>query len=1434
MKLLCSLMLVFSFLFSDFHAQTISFGSSDLQNANIAYPTSIQFGPDGRLYVAQVDGTIKVLTVARDGKNVYRVTAAETILLIKQIPNHNDDGSPNPNVNKRQVTGILVAGTAQNPVIYVTSSDPRVGAGEQGGDTNLDTNSGIISRLTWNGTAWVKVDLVRGLPRSEENHSLNGMDLEESTNTLYVTVGGHTNMGATSTNLAFLPEFAYSAAVLKINLNTIGDNTYDLPTLDDEDRPGTADQNDPFGGNNGKNQAILSADGPVQIYATGFRNPYDIVITQSGRIYTFDNGPNAGWGGPSTDCTNNIVEGGKSYPDQLHLLSNGFYGGHPSPTRANRQLTFNASNPQSPIPAGMEDTRQCTYLYPGEDNSLTTINSSTNGLAEYTASNFNNAMKGNLIAAVFDGAIYRIVLNSEGTAVVENGTKELFTNFGTRPLDVITRGDNDSFPGSIWVANLISATITVFEPNDNLTCDTSDPNGDADLDGYTNGDEAANGTDPCNPSNVPSDWDKDKISDLNDPDDDNDSLPDITDAFALDKDNGTTSQIPVIHTWNNDTPEQGGIMNLGFTGLMINGADNYKNLYNPGKMTAGGAAGVLTIDDITQGDALGNLNNQEYAFQFGANTGAFNRPFIVHSRINAPFAGFTPQNNQSMGLFIGKGDQDNYLKITAIANGGSGGIEIVLEKNGVPESVIYGPAEGVNIMNKSHLDFYLSVDPGTNSVQCSYTVNNGPEQILGIPKVIPADWITGTMAVGIIATSRGAEPFPVTWDMIEIIPKSTNSQAVFSIIPPFSNSNSLTQSTYHPHSFRILNTSPEGQTITKVTIDFSTAILPDLVFDPDGKAGDVVGKKFTPDSNAVVVGYTSSNHFGENAEGFNGLEITFNDFNPGEIFTFSIDVDPTSIKGSGPGGPRSSGSVSGIELVGSSIRVDFSDGSSQSGQLYRIPASKGASSNILKTAAPAAPVIQIEGLPGSPYAVSEPSQNVIITGTPNTKVKLLTLEGGLFRAGLPGGGYDIDPFEANSVILIKEDSSTIGGDGTVSIPISLSRTDPDSGGLNYIAAVLADADGRTSTLSNIIILELRNSPVSAIRINSGSNSSVNYGDITFLSDRHFTGTKLYSNQNIVDIAGTDYDELYKTERSSDDVAGSFSYNIPVPNGNYSVWLHFAEIWFGATGGSGTAGAAGDRVFSVNIEGAPALTDYDIIAEVGTMTAIKKLFHTMVGDGMLNIDFSAKANRPKVSAIEVLSPGDVPLLVELTSFAARNDGRKVQLIWSTQSEVNNYGFDIERGSSPDNFTRVIDWNKIAFIKGAGNSTKPVSYSFADNILTEKGKYRYRLKQINQDGTFTYTNEVEVNIENDLVFELKQNYPNPFNPSTVISMIIPQAGKVKLSIFNLLGEEIANLVDEYKEAGVYDVEFNASGLNSGIYFYKMETKEFSSMKKMILMK
>lgn len=433
----------------------VNFGDSVLATTQeITRGTSIQFGPDDRLYVSEMDGLIHVFNVVRNGPNNYSATLFETIGLIKSVPNHNDDGTLDWS-GKRLLTGIHVVGTAAQPVIYAASSDPRQAAGPSGNDSGLDTNSGILHKLTRTGGTWNKLDLVRGLPRSEENHVSNGLVLVD--NKIYLNVGGHTNQGVPSNNFAELSEYALSSATLVIDLAAIGNTTYDLPTLN-----GPADQYDPFGGHDGLNQAKLVAGGPVQIFATGLRNAYDIVYSESGKFYVWDNGPNNSWGGsPNNTCLNTIDNGGSNYPDGLHLISQGYYAGHPNPTRGNKANTFGG---QSPIEVDA-NPEECTYKVPGNgDGALTTNTESTNGMVEYTASNFSNSMKGNLIAAAFGKKIYRVELANNGTVVQSKSL--LKENLGTVPLDVTAQGDNDIFPGTIWVVDNIAKTITVLEPSD--------------------------------------------------------------------------------------------------------------------------------------------------------------------------------------------------------------------------------------------------------------------------------------------------------------------------------------------------------------------------------------------------------------------------------------------------------------------------------------------------------------------------------------------------------------------------------------------------------------------------------------------------------------------------------------------------------------------------------------------------------------------------------------------------------------------------------------------------------------------------------------------------------------------------------------------------------------------------------------------------------
>jgi hypothetical protein len=203
-------------------------------------------------------------------------------------------------------------------------------------------------------------------------------------------------------------------------------------------------------------------------------------------------------------------------------------------------------------------------------------------------------------------------------------------------------------------------------------------------------------------------------------------------------------------------------------------------------------------------------------------------------------------------------------------------------------------------------------------------------------------------------------------------------------------------------------------------------------------------------------------------------------------------------------------------------------------------------------------------------------------------------------------------------------------------------------------------------------------------------------------------------------------------------------------------------------------------------------------------------------------------------------GSPTLPVELSSFTSYMNGRNVQLIWETKTEKNSDKFVIEKKNS---YLNNSDWMIVGSVKGAGLSNSPKNYSFADKNL-QTGKYQYRLKMIDNDGSFSYSNVIEIEISLPKTFELNQNYPNPFNPSTKISYNLPSDSRVILEVYNIAGEMVGQLVNNDQPGGYYAVDFNSASLNkpisSGIYFYriliveKISGTNFSSIKKMILIK
>ena len=314
-------------------------------------------------------------------------------------------------------------------------------------------------------------------------------------------------------------------------------------------------------------------------------------------------------------------------------------------------------------------------------------------------------------------------------------------------------------------------------------------------------------------------------------------------------------------------------------------------------------------------------------------------------------------------------------------------------------------------------------------------------------------------------------------------------------------------------------------------------------------------------------------------------------------------------------------------------------------------------------------------------------------------------------------------------------------------------------------------------------------------------------------------------------------------------------------GNLLVWDGDEAYFYGDTSGTGTSTPLFDNYFQaalVSDEGSDGICvgedimtgiDIDISLDpwpddvILTGPNSVKIFNAAVSNNVAGLRASDGTFRATLlcwdpdyvstdstlmivqKAYDFLVLGIIP--VELTSFAVTSNGQNVVLNWTTATETNNSGFNVERKSNNGN------WETISFVAGFGTTTETKAYSYSDNGVAV-GTYSYRLKQLDFNGTFEYSNEVNVDVNAPASFSLDQNYPNPFNPSTLIKYSVAQDGFVNVSVFNLIGEKVATLVNNNMQAGSYEVNFNAGSLSSGVYLYSIEAGDFKAVRKMMLMK
>lgn len=1240
----------------------VNFSMSTLNGASLEYSSTLQFGPDGRLYVSNTAGQFRVFTISKTGSNNYTVTNTEIINAVLEIPNHNDDLTPYTYYTARQVTGFVVTGTSTNPVIYVSSSDPRIGGGGEAGDVNLDTNSGMISRLTWNGSAWERVDLVRGLPRSEENHATNGLQLDAATNTLYLAVGGNTNAGGPSSNFAYINEYALSAAILKIDLNVINSlpvrgsapnkYVYDIPTLNDPSRtdivnpdynpslvgsPQTIDQGDPFGGHDGLNMAKLVPGGPVQIHSAGYRNAYDIVITKTpgreGRMYTIDNGANGGWGGyPKNVNTPNVTneymigEPGStsSYQgiamvnniDNLHLVSKPgmapIYGGHPNPIRANpagaglswkddatgvANFSLNPTSDWPPVPLSMADPVEANFLMPGvNDNALTTWTASTNGITEYRSpSFFNGDLVGDLFAVDFIGTLWRIKLNAEGTQVV---SKEVFaTGFSPTPLDVTTQGAGEIFDGTIWVCDYTSNQIFVFTPEGESTIVCTGENTsytlDDDNDGFSNADETDNGTNPCNALSFPSDFDGDKISDKNDTDDDNDGIPDITDVFHRDATNGMNTASTILYPFLNGNPGTG-LFGLGFTGLMSNGVTDPDLSYNPQDpgLIMGGAVGLASFP-ANEGSAA--INNQKNGFQFGYKIPSATTKFNIESSLIGPYFNSLPVSVLSssfrQGIYIGTGTQADYVMvgISGADGGGTPGLRIMRETNNTVDlNTLYPVA---NILSASNIYLHMQVDPAAGTITIKYSTNqNTTPVVLGSPISVSGPLLakfTGAqaIAVGLIAQSGDVDTYAAQYDYMNIVPEGVVPTAIRINAggPAF---------TYSGENWSADQYSTGGSTYddnAQIANTDNDQLYQSERFGEMSYAIPVNSGNYTVRLHFAEIFYTTpgSRVFNVNVENGQGL-----------LNNFDIVAD------AGGGFTATVKQLANINVTDGFLNINFTN---------VIDNAKLSGIEILSTGA---------ATNHAPVLVNPISDQRFSLGTTSAVIGLanvFTDDGGI--ANLV---YSVTQNSNPSLVT----SSVISGS---QLNLALQSGLVDSA---LITIRATDVQGLFTEDQFKIVITNTPPPAVSLHINSGG-SGYSFEGTTWSADQYFTGGSTYADNP--PIANTTNDALHHDERY-----GNFSYAVPLPNGNYTVKLHFAEIFYTTPG---------SRVFNVNVEnGQGLLTNYDILADAGAgNTAVVKQFNVAVADGVLNISFINVQDNAKISGLEIISssgslPNTAPVVI----------------------------------------------------------------------------------------------------------------------------------------------------------------------------------------------
>ncbi|MAQ82764.1 MAG: hypothetical protein CMH12_05970 [Maritimibacter sp.] len=1371
-------------------------------------------------------------------------------LIPQTVQNYNDDGTLNT-TQQRQVTGIVVTKDDDgNDVLYVSSSDWRIAVGN---DSGLDTNSGQVHKIVVDpdGNVLSSVAILRGLPRSEENHSTNGMDISIDPVTgdeiLWIAQGGNTNKGAPGNNFAGTVDYALSGTILKVNLTEMesydirtdanGDlYVLDLPTLDDPTRdnvdlvndlgldPSEIPENfsidegplgqegnpDFAGGHNGLNMAKITeqvlvsvggeltfVDNPLAVHSPGFRNQYDVLVTEEDEVFTWDNGPNGGWGGQplsqedgqivddwtSEFATNQFNEGGSDgFGDQLHYLGEttdayGPYGGDANPIRAAHEAIQAAFNPDGTytgatssdpviangvelfaneaeargyltslliiyeeqgdgnwvnvtsdtgLPADFFDVvNGYLWAHPGSslsdptayfdgssvmdgtayspesqllnqnnDGSLKTVNASTNGLAEYTATFFGGALDGAIIAASFDGNLYfekPIDTDGDGrTDAVESlGT---IGGFGSQPLGVTALGDDgfssdvlidadgdgvDDFAGLIFAATYGANDITVFQPGGT----PADPSTDLDLDGVNNTLDSHVG-DPDNGLGVRVGPDETALwhFEFND--------PETTPTGAIPDGNSIAGDIGINAVWRNGDDVQ-----VAPPGEFA--------LYDAGVWNLGGASTVVSIDAANSGSAEGAANDQGDVLGIG---------FAVQNDVGAISIlsegknifgyslndGKTWDGGEKYGLVVGPGNQSTFVQAAVVVRDVDGtptfGVELLVEENDTNSSVfveipgIEAPVSGLGDPNMQiAVDLDLTPGSATAIARARYVTDSAYTEWVETPAIaIPQDVISairGTYQngaqttgafVGLLATTEeGDDSFGADWDLVEITGTPltyAEGEILYRWNAGDTDVGAIDDGPDWVQSGAVITgaSAPSTQNGSQNGLDPSApsdSTPLDLYTneyygtDPSVPFGLEFGDGALPDGYYAVRLFMANGFDGTGAIGQRVFDVSV------EEALFLDDIDLVAEFGHKVGGM--------FEWIGyvsdGTIDIDFS-------HVTENPLINAVEIVALDTT-PGGPGISVvptavaEGDSGTTgVSVTVQSSEVV----PSGETVFFDLE---IRGATNGATPEVDFTVPGAVFNESTGTYSLSGeiagnsaDFTFAIDI-IGDTDAEFSETIEVALVSVSGAGSyiATPVTPVTILN-DDGPVDGVilyRVNAGGPTvAASDGGPDWTGDTDSENSSFLTNPgsnndfpdtgvptgpiDLTDVAGYGAPaEVYGIERwdAVDDPSGEMAYSFDVPAGTeVEIRLLLAENYDGLLDQDTSGDPTGDRVFSVSVDGTvpSAFQDIDQYALAGAFNKAAVVTHTVVSDGTINLEFLHGIENPAIKGIEIVAVGGSPV------------------------------------------------------------------------------------------------------------------------------------------------------------------------------------------------